>query len=211
VLLLATLAAAAPAYVSPARLGVEAGVDLGWLLGGNGAGHRAGVGQSLGASLAMGTATALLIEVGHEHHVVADGSAFFMDLAAPSDSVQGGRDAVTFGAGGRIGVDAVDESSLPGGRLRVYPGAQATIGVYAWRARLATVGLDGAAVLDSSGVAPWMEVGVGAELRLGQRLSLRPHLDVGLVVARDDGERDGDESWGAEARIAPALDARVGF
>lgn len=212
-LLLAGLALAAEPgpYVRAAPLGIHAGLDLGWPVGGNGAGYRPGFGETVRVGYSVSNTSEILLTVDHAHHVLRDVGAYFPDLPAGSGDGAGGRDVIGLGLGLRVGIDRVDEWSLPARRLRVYPFVQVGAGVGFTDTTVETAGFGGPVVLHSVAVLPRLSAAPGAELRLSRRLSLLPRVDCALLVAEDVGEVDGRSHVGAEARVAPAMDVRVGF
>ncbi len=209
-LLLAGLVFAAP-YVRSAPVGVSGGLDLGWLVGGNASSYRSGFGERLAAGYGLSNTTEILLSIDHAHHVLDDAGGYFATLEPPPTALGGGRDVIGLAGGIRVGIDRVDEWSLPAERPRVYPYGTVQAGVAFTRTTIQAPGFTGPVLLQSGTVTPRLAVGLGAEVRFSRRVSALPHLDAAALFAEDAGEVDGTLRWGAEVRIAPGLDVRVGF
>lgn len=208
--LLAGLVFAVP-YVRSAPVGVSGGLDLGWLVGGNGSSYRSGFGERIAAGYSLANTTEILLSLDHSHHVLDDAGGYFPGFDPPPSALGGGRDVIGLCGGVRVAIDRVDEWSIPAERPRVYPYGAVQVGVAFTRTTIQAPAFSGPVVLQSVSAVPTIAVGVGAELRFSRVVSALPHLEAKALLAEDVGEVDGMRRWGAELRIAPGLDIRVGF
>ncbi len=207
-LLLAGLSLAAP---SVAALGVHGGLDVGWLVGGNGAGYRSGFGERLAVGYSLTSTTEILLALDHAHYILDDASAYFVDPATPPEALGGGRDVIGLGAGLRVRFDLGGAPSTTAGRIRTSPYARFEAGMAYTRTAVQAAGFDGMVLIRSGSTLPRLTISLGAEVRTGARVSVLPHLDTTAVIAADESEVGAVPTWGAEVRVAPGIDVRVGF
>ena len=202
----ATDPARAPA---PARnLSAEAGIGLGLLGGGNGNGYAIGGSQRLGLDIPAGRIHSVVIAVEHAHHVLADSRAYLPDETVPGDAMEGSRDRVQMTLGGRFQLQLADPAA---DRLVVEPLIEVGMGFVATHTVVEMPSFAGRMQLGSWNVAPALDLGLGADVRVRRFLAFVPALRVTTALEQDPPEDGGRSVFGAEVRGDVSVSARIVF
>lgn len=189
------------------RSGIAVGLGASVLAGGNAQAYSPGVSTQVEFEYNTGRWIQYYLGMEVGWNSLTDARPYFPDHNVTAGVIVGSQSFLCPETGFRFGVH------LKGAReegFRAWPSLRVGLGLAVVPTTITLPTFEGSLIYTAYSYAPYLSVGLGAEMRFRENMSLIPEVRASLMGYRDGPEVEkASAQWGVEARVVPTVGFKV--